>query len=237
VATTPAGLNLCVVNNYVPGSDVLALHFADPNSSVGVESATAPLPPGTNNEDLVLKSLVGRNGVIFPRSSFASAAPSIEGTAKDGVYMYGVRSVVFSLGTVSETAPPDCDQVPRPVTCTQSVLYVCDSARLCGMGGGGPQRLVEGVEQMQFTYGRDTNDDLVADLFQTATDVQAANAWNQVISIRVGLMVRGDQLDTFEDTLAYPLPGGFTFTAAPAQQRFMRRPIVRDFQIRNRIRS
>ena len=65
----------------------------------------------------------------------------------------------------------------------------------------------------------------------------AAADWDDVIAVRVGLVIRGDELDEFTDTQTYELPGGFSYTPAAADQRFQRRVIVKDFQVRNRTRN
>ena len=199
---------------------------------------TTPAMPGSNNDDLIVKALMGRTGTIFKRSDVASADSKVTGLAAEGTYYYAVRSVVFSLGTDTETTGPECGVSPRPPRCTKTILYVCDSSRQCGIATGqNPLPLVEGVEQMQFAYGVDTNNDLVADIYSSAATVETAGTWNQVVSIRVGLVVRGDELDSFTDSATYNLPGGYSYSPATAAQKLQRRSIVRDFQIRNRLRS
>ncbi|MFC3907876.1 PilW family protein [Legionella dresdenensis] len=54
---------------------------------------------------------------------------------------------------------------------------------------GNEIELAEGVERMRITYGVDTNTDNVVDSYQTATQINAANNWNNVISIRINLLL------------------------------------------------
>ena len=53
---------------------------------------------------------------------------------------------------------------------------------------GNEDEIAEGVERMQVLYGVDTNGDYSADSYQTATQVQAGNNWNSVISVQVFLL-------------------------------------------------
>jgi len=59
---------------------------------------------------------------------------------------------------------------------------------------GNEDEIAEGVEAMKVLYGIDTNDDNTGDTYQTATQVNNANNWNNVISIQINLL-----LSTTED--------------------------------------
>lgn len=54
---------------------------------------------------------------------------------------------------------------------------------------GTAQPLVDGIEQMQVQYGVDTDADGIADQYMNATAVQAAGDWDNVWSVKVGLLV------------------------------------------------
>lgn len=51
-------------------------------------------------------------------------------------------------------------------------------------------QIVPGIENIQFLYGVDTNTDAAVDQYMTATEVAAAGVWQQVISIKAGILVR-----------------------------------------------
>jgi len=53
---------------------------------------------------------------------------------------------------------------------------------------GNEDEIAEGVEQMQVRYGVDTNSDRAADQYQTATEVEAGNNWDNVISVNMRLL-------------------------------------------------
>lgn len=75
--------------------------------------------------------------------------------------------------------------------------------------------LVEGVENMQMEYRVDTNSDGVADLLgQTATQVDAANNWPNVVAVDVYLLARNnDATPSYSDDKDYKL-GATTDNAA-----------------------
>lgn len=209
----------CTVESYIPNSDVLAVRYADPN-----KLPTAAIIAETDNAArLFFRSLVGRTGQAFlggDLSAAVTAVPELE-----GAFNYRYRSVVLSLG-IPTTGP----QIPT--------LYICDSQRRCGMTtGSNPDPLVEGVEQMQFEYGLDGNNDGIADRFSPASSITTTQGWAQVAAVRVGIILRGDEIDDFSDTTTYSLPGGASYTPAAAVQKFQRRVLVKDFQVRNRSRS
>jgi type IV pilus assembly protein PilW len=96
------------------------------------------------------------------------------------------------------------------------------------LGGDNPQELVEGVEDMQILYGEDTDDNGTVDVFVTA---DAVAAWNQVLSIRISLL-----LQTLDDNLAtasqqYTYNGAVT---TPADRR-LRRVFTTTVSLRNRM--
>lgn len=205
----------CTVGSYVANSDVLVTRYADPNDLPTAAYLAAP----ANADQLIVRTLVGRNAYLFEAADLATAIAQVPDLA--GAFNHRFRSVALSLGV------PTGDTTPT--------LYACDSQLSCG-DGGNPQQMVNGVEQMQFAYGVDTNGDLAADVFRAAGAMAAAD-WGNVIAVRAGLVIRGDEVDEFLDTQTYNLPGGFSYTPAAADQRFQRRVVVKDFQVRNRTRN
>jgi prepilin-type N-terminal cleavage/methylation domain len=64
---------------------------------------------------------------------------------------------------------------------------------LYGVGSNGNQYknpIVNGVENLQFLYGVDTNADGTVEQYLNATAVSLASAWQRVISIKAGILVR-----------------------------------------------
>ena len=63
----------------------------------------------------------------------------------------------------------------------------------------GQQELVEGVEDMQITYGEDTDNDRNANVYVTADGVAD---WTQVVSVRIDLTVRSTEDNVASDVSA-----------------------------------
>jgi type IV pilus assembly protein PilW len=90
-----------------------------------------------------------------------------------------------------------------------------------GAAGVDQQPLVDGIEQMQFLYGEDLDLDGAPDSYVSA---DAVGNWNQVVSVRVTLLVRtideyGDETDTRKyDIYSTPDSDGDDFEA-PGDRR------------------
>ncbi len=97
------------------------------------------------------------------------------------------------------------------------------------LNGGTPVELVSGVEDMQFEYGVDTDGDLVADIYNTATAVTAAGMWESVISVKVSLLIRARE--TFmSESQTYNYNG----SEVTSNDRRLRRVFTTVVTIRNR---
>jgi len=91
------------------------------------------------------------------------------------------------------------------------------------MGNAGAlttQELVEGVEDMQISYGEDTDGDRTANLYR---DADTVTDWTQVISVRISLNIR-----TIEDNVA-------TITDGTYNDNRLRRTFTTTITIRNRV--
>jgi type IV pilus assembly protein PilW len=92
--------------------------------------------------------------------------------------------------------------------------------------------LVEGVSDLQVLYGVDQDGNRAADIYQTATAIDAANAWDRVVSARISILV-----DSVENVLqqkqeSYTIAGA---TSIPADGDLrLRQEFSRLVAIRNR---
>lgn len=82
---------------------------------------------------------------------------------------------------------------------------------------GAAQEILEGVENMQLLYGRDTGTDLVPDQYDTATAVTSANAWDKVAAVRIQLLMRSVEDNVTDSPQPYSFNG--TNVPAPADKR------------------
>ncbi len=94
---------------------------------------------------------------------------------------------------------------------------------------GNEIELVEGIERMKVTYGVDTNDDYAADTFQTATEVNNSNNWDNVISLRINLLFATTE-NVSNQTQAYQ----FNDTTYSSTDRKLRREWQTLITLRNR---
>jgi type IV pilus assembly protein PilW len=94
-----------------------------------------------------------------------------------------------------------------------------------------PVELIEGIENMQITFGVDTNDDDVVDSYITAEAVETANQWEQVISARISLLAQSleDNLTVEDQVVAY---NSGTITGTDGK---IRRVFTTTVGVRNRV--
>lgn len=118
------------------------------------------------------------------------------------------------------------------------VYYVRPSAAGTGpalwqrTGTADPQELVDGVQNLQVRYGIDTDNNLQADVYQTADAVNAANNWPRVVSIEVALLVQSPQeTGPDKDIRTYNLLGT---TFGPFNDRRQRAVFTTTVVLRNR---
>lgn len=100
------------------------------------------------------------------------------------------------------------------------------------VNGGTSQELLEGVENMQLLYGRDSNNDGVPDSYETAASVTAANAWDDVSSVRVQLLVQSTEDNLLQE--AQPYTFNSVTNNTPGDRR-LRQVFINTVGIRSRL--
>lgn len=245
-ATAPP-IDCIATGDYQPNTDVLVSRYADP-SQLWTDAEVAARAGygaggGDKNNDLFVRVLAGQFGIVYNLNGSGSnnwdavggdnGALKAAGIDDEGYFNHRYRTSLLYIRkcsvTVSGQCPTSSDGIPTLVAAEVEANGTSNS-RLT------EQPMVENVEQMQILYGVDQDGNLSVDRYYTATDMPAS-AWQQVIMARVGILVRGSALDSFQDTETYTLPGGHSYTPAGLDQRYPRRLIIKDFQIRNRTRG
>jgi type IV pilus assembly protein PilW len=210
----------CVLASYVPDSDVLVIRNANPNSwpQTGYIPIAEPLP----NTNLFFISIPRGLGIIFDPAEVVAARTAASGQDDlNGVFTYRFQTRVFSIAE-----PPD------PMMGTTLYNYSPHH------GAPASQPVVDGVEMMRLAYGVDTDNDRAVDTWLRADQIDANPAmWDRVLAVRVGIVVRGQSLDEFNDDRTYTMPGGYVYTPPEDARRFPRRLYVQDVHIRNRSRN
>ncbi|BBM00706.1 PilW family protein [Microbulbifer sp. GL-2] len=70
-----------------------------------------------------------------------------------------------------------------------------------------PQELLEGVEDMQITYGLDNDGDDVIDAYQTANQIVSLSDWSNVTSVRLDLLVASIEDNVLQEAQPYTFNG------------------------------
>jgi type IV pilus assembly protein PilW len=100
------------------------------------------------------------------------------------------------------------------------------------VGTTAPQELVDGVQNLQVRFGVDTDNNLQADVYQTADAVNAANNWPRVVSVEVAVLVQSPQETGPEkDSRTYNLLGT---NLGPFNDRRQRAVFTTTVVLRNR---
>jgi len=95
-----------------------------------------------------------------------------------------------------------------------------------------PEELVPGVERMELKYGVDTDGDTVVDEYDDADAVNTAGNWNNVVSVRVAILVRSLQANSPDlDKKTYTL---LDSTAGPFNDHYERSLYTTTVALRNR---
>ena len=94
-------------------------------------------------------------------------------------------------------------------------------------------KLIDGVDSMQITYGLDSaRSDERADVYHTADTIDGLDAWRQVVSVRIGLLLRtNDEVMPGKDTKVYRVNGQ---DIDLADDRRFRRIFTNTIALRNR---
>ncbi|NIR32540.1 MAG: hypothetical protein GWN84_25185 [Gammaproteobacteria bacterium] len=228
-ATSP--LVTCVPDaNYVANSDVVVVRYADALSVPSAQATAAPL-----DADIYVRAGVGRRAEIAQGSDITGIGDLYDAGDPDaaGFYNYPYRLFAYFVRPCSA---PGADGV-------------CDTADDAGDGIPTLVRLalvgttldeegvVEGVEQLQVQYGVNTDGDLDGNADQYFTADNVPN-WNNVVSLRLSLLVRNPETDvSADDADTYDMVGGFSYTPPAADRQFPRKLYNTVIQVRNRTRG
>ena len=92
--------------------------------------------------------------------------------------------------------------------------------------------LVEGVEDMQVSYGEDTDGDRTADVYR---DADSVFDWSAVVSARIHLLLRSKDNNLTNAPMDYVFNGATVAgSSLPASDRYLRREFTATVTVRNR---
>jgi len=236
VSTVPTGYGITRVN----GTDVLVIRGAlNGGSSLSAANAASSISMNTTSEsvetgacsgstarvngicggDIVVVADCAKATVLSAASVSTGGAISLEQTLAAGAF--GTDAEVMVANTVAYYIGTN------PVG--RRALYQ-------RVGSNTPAELLEGVRDMQLTYGRDTDADGIPNTYQTAAEIAAispaTNGWPRVSSVRIQLLA-----ESIEDNVtAEPQPYTFNGVAVgnPGDNR-LRQVFVSTVAIRGRL--
>lgn len=229
---TKSPIDCMNANDYVPHSDMIAIRYADPNAWVTSKDIEAD----DNADRLYIRARIGAQAYLYQGHRHGEVDSIIPNG--NGVLNYEYDFQLLFLRPCSVKAGSACnlkDDDGQPIPTLVSLQLQSD-------GGVAQVALVDNVEQMQFEYGLDSNNDFAVDSYQIAS---AITDWQKVIAVRASLIVRGDAIDDFKDDKTYFMSGGFCYGPQSSQcsskytglERYQRRLVVQDILIRNRVRQ
>ncbi|MGH9644447.1 MAG: PilW family protein [Terriglobales bacterium] len=172
--------------NYVSGSDVLVVRYAD-TDAVPASGGTTGLTPSK----VYLQVQTGNRGILFTDTRPSDLPNTTQGvsTYPYAVEMYYLRPC-SDLGSATTCSASSDGSNPIP---TLMRLRLDDTGALVN------EPVVEGIEQLQFEYGiRDatTPDNPVPVKYESASDATTNNDWANVVAVRIGYVLRAATRDT-----------------------------------------
>ena len=204
--------NCIAASDYVANTDIIAIRYSDGRNSTGTGASAT-------------------SGNIYLRSAIGTEAQIIDGSAgaptnipdQDGTYSFPYKTELYFVRPCA---------IKNGTTCTDGIPTL---SRLTLNGSTLEQEgLVEGVEQLKFEYGSDSNADGNVDRYDYAS---AVSDWDNVINVRASILVRSDTKDSaFTDAGPYVFFGDASnkYNVPSADQNYHRKQYTRLITIRNR---
>jgi len=209
---------------YVENSDLLMLRYADGRSLTN----DIDISHVRNAKQYFVRVTTGLSAYVFNGSGSAQAISRVP--AASGTYNMHYRAELYFLRPCSNKVNKNClDGLP---TLTRLTLNGNKFTQ---------QALVEGIEQLKFSYGVDQNGNQEIDHYLAAN---AVSDWGAVISVRMSLIARSLKKDANldESDKEYLMDGnmealGSVYVVSFLDKRFRRKLYQREVYIRNRGRS
>ncbi|MFV2055367.1 MAG: PilW family protein [Thiohalomonadales bacterium] len=230
-ATLPVGC----ITDYVAGSDIIVVRYADSSQLIPNSSVQNAANPNYAQTVFIRGGITSNAKVLTPLTTVAlgGGIPNPATPNPDGVYNYPLAIELYYLKTCSETDVNGC-------TNTKPSLA---RLRLSSETATPPQVVeeivAENIEQMQFLYGVDIDNDGFLDQYNSAFDINEFQNdpidWNRVISVHVSFIARSDTKEPdYKDANSYQLTD---LKYTPADNEYRRKRYDQVIQIRNRTRS
>lgn len=235
----PSGLALALPDMVI-GTDAVTMRYLDMDNKI-------PIVQSMPNESAVLWVTQGHGLVVGDIIAVAdcSSADIMQLTnVNDAGGGSGKDNLVHNAG--STPSPGNSTQkLSKKYGTDSAILKTAAHAYFIGQPAGrpnralfrtspaGPQEIVEGIEDMQITYGEATSGNAFPELYVTADKVVD---WKNVVSVRVGLLV-GTVANTADGQLGADTDSGVYIvndaSITAKSERRIRKVFVSTFQMRN----
>ncbi len=211
-SVTDLPANCIPASHYVPESDLVVVRYGRGDRPV----ATADLGLPANASRVFVRAAAGLGAALIQGGD----GPPDDLPDEDGTYNYPYEVALYFLRPCLDATATACKDNVRSLARLR-----LDGDTLV------EEALVGGIEQMQIQYGSDLDQDGVVDVYQTA---DAVDNWNEVLDVRLGLIVAGRTDDAgMEDTDSYSLPG-FVHSVPTDRRRLHRKSFNQLVRLRNR---
>ena len=213
----------CIASSdYLKSSDLLVLRYADSKAVL----PDSKIDNVRYKKHYFVRTKVGKAAYVFKGANTDQAILNIK--ADNDVYNRDYQTHLYFLKPCS---------LKLNKTCQNNIPSL---SRLALSGDRlVTQTLVEGVEQLQFFYGVDSNNDHKIDRYLNANEV---SDWQRVISVHINLIVRTLEKDPSIDTsgkviamTAEVAKQGFSYIASEADKHYRRKYYQREVLLRNRL--
>jgi type IV pilus assembly protein PilW len=235
----PSG-NALALTDMIDDTDAVAIRYLDLDNPIVI---TQPMP----NESAVLFVNKG-HGLVTGDIIAVSDCDSVDIMQLTNVQDAGgggKDNLVHNAGTTNPTPGNSTQKLSKSYGAGTTVFKFASYAYYIGTGAGGQralfrtssavsQELVEGVDDLQVTYGEVTTSDRVPSVYRKATDVVN---WGNVISVRIGIVAssiantKDGQYGTETDTT-----GTYTVNDAvvgPYNDKRIRKVFMSTYTLRN----
>jgi type IV pilus assembly protein PilW len=219
--------------NWKSGTDVFVVRRADPDSSDVLTGGATDLAKLTNGQMYLQTGLASATGTVFSSVVAAGASASNATTftlvKKDGsiaaprkllVHIYYVATCDVCTGSSADTIP----------TLKRAELGAAGGATVMGT----PVTIAEGVENLQFDYGLDSDGDGAPDGTDGSSATFSLTDWSNVMSARIYLLARSTETSQgFTDGKTYTMGSAGTISPSAGTTAYARHLFVQSVRLVN----
>ena len=243
----PSGNTTAIPTNIKAGSDAIMLRMADPSLLISV---TRPMPNESAEINVSAVTGLAANDIVMISDCSSADVMQITAVQTASSKIQHIPGGASSPGNATQRLSKQYKENAKVMRYVARSYYLKNKTDPNDPGktipslymsenGGAEQELVEGVEDMQITYGVDTDPaaDGIPNSYRKPGDagLNTASEWSRVKSIRIAFLVRSiDDKDYEVDARAGSNidVNGKSF-AIPANDKYQRRIFLTTIQLRN----